>query len=284
MWMLGTTGDLCLGARQFPTERAGLVLFAFLACFCQSADGQANEAKRRITVKDTIEMTEFADRGYFLGGAPESPVAIFSPDGKQFLVRLKKGDVERNAVKYWLLLFRSSEVFRSPCGQVLVEMSSSSNREAIGQVRWLDNRTVAFLGEDVGATPQVYRADIFTKRVVQLTNHPTAVVSYDMSRDGQEIVYEAAPRPRQVLRTQEVLRNGVVITSQTVDELLDDGVERADTRNDRLRFVQRLTNKAQRVPSSDSLTEYLPLEMSPDGRFVVLAVYASEIPDGWKQY
>jgi len=284
MWMLETTGNLCLAARRFRTERAGLVLFAFLACFSQSANGQANEAKRRITVKDTIEMTEFADRGYFLGGAPESPVAIFSPDGKQFLVRLKKGDVERNAVKNWLLLFRSSEVFRSPRGQVLVEMSSSSNREAIRQVRWLDNRTVAFLGEDVGATPQVYRADIFTKRLVQLTHHPTAVVSYDMSRDSQEIVYEAAPRPRQVLRTQEVLRNGVVITSQTVDELLDDGVERDDPRIDRELFVQRLTKKGLRVPSSDFLTEYLPLEMSPDGRFVVLAVYVSEIPDGWKQY
>src|SRR5260221_3955420 len=284
MWMLGTTGNFCLGARQQRTGHAGLVLFAFLAFFCQSADGQANNAKRRITVKDTIEMTEFADRGYFLGGAPESPVAIFSPDGKQFLVRLKKGDVERNAVKYWLLLFRSSEVFRSPRGHVLVEMSSSSNREAIRQVRWLDNRTVAFLGEDVGATPQVYRTDVLTKRVVQLTHHPTAVVSYDISRDGQEIVYEAAPRLRQVLPTQEVRRNGVVITSQTLDELLNDGVERDDPRIDRELFVQRPTKKAQRVPSSDFLTEYLPLEMSPDGRFVVLAVYASEIPNAWKQY
>ena len=282
--MLRTTGNLCLGARQLRTERAGLVLFAFLACFCQSVDGQVNDAKRRITVKDTIEMTEFADRGYFLGGAPEFPVAIFSPDGKQFLVRLKKGDVERNAIKYWLLLFRSSEVFDSPRGHVLVEMSSSSNREAIRQVRWLDNRTVAFLGEDVGTTPQVYRADVFTKRLVKLTHHPTAVVSYDIGHDSQEIVYEAAPAPRQVLQAEQVRRNGVVITSQTLDELLNDGVERDDPRIDRELFVQRLTEKAVRVPSPDFLTEYLPLAMSPDGRFVVLAAYASEIPDEWKQY
>src|SRR5208282_2697345 len=102
MRMLGTTGNLCLNARRLQAKRAGLTLFAFLACVWQSPDGQAQDAKRRITVKDTIEMTEFADRGYFLGGEPSSPVAIFSPNGKQFLIRLKKGNVERNVVEYSL--------------------------------------------------------------------------------------------------------------------------------------------------------------------------------------
>jgi dipeptidyl aminopeptidase/acylaminoacyl peptidase len=284
MRVLGTTGNLCLNARQIQTGLARLGLFALLACLCQAANGQAQDGKRRITVKDTIEMTEFADRGYFLGGAPSSPVAIFSPDKKRFLIRLKKGDVGRNVVEYRLLLFKTSEVFHSPSGNVLLAMSSSSNREAIQQVRWLDNRTITFLGENVGTSPQVYRADIFTKRVVELTDHPTAVVSYDISRDGREIVYEAAPSPKQVLATEKVRRNGVVITSQSLDDLLNDGGERDDPRIDRELFVQSLTTKARRVPSSDFLTEYLPLELSPDGRFAVLAVYVSEIPNGWKGY
>src|SRR5260370_37906833 len=135
MRSFGTTGDLCLSARQIQAGLAGLALFPLLACLCPAAEGQAKDAKRRITVKDTIEMTEFADRGYFLGGAPESPVAIFSPDGKQFIIRLEKGDVEQNVVKYWLLLFQTNEVFRSPSGSVLVTMLSSSNREAIHQFR-----------------------------------------------------------------------------------------------------------------------------------------------------
>src|SRR5882724_959684 len=131
MRVLTRLGHFCLRTSQYRIACAGLAFLVALGCPCRGEDSRAIH-KRRITVKDTIEMTEFADRGYFLGGAPASPVAIFSPDGKQFLVRLKKGDVERNVVKYWLLLFRSSEVFRSPRGQVLVEMSSSSNREAIG--------------------------------------------------------------------------------------------------------------------------------------------------------
>ena len=113
MRLLRTTGDLCLNARQIQSGLARLALVSFLACLGQVTRAQAPDTKRRITVKDTIEMTEFADRGYFLGGEPSSPVAIFSPNGRQFLIRLKKGNVERNVVEYSLLLFQTSEAFQS---------------------------------------------------------------------------------------------------------------------------------------------------------------------------
>jgi dipeptidyl aminopeptidase/acylaminoacyl peptidase len=285
MQMLTTTGNLCLSARRFHAGRAGLALFAFVACLSQAVDGKAQETKRRITVKDTIEMTEFADRGYFLGGTPSSPVAIFSPDKKRFVIRLKKGDIERNEVEYSLLLFQTNQAFQSPVGQVLVTMSSSSNREAIQQVRWLDDRTVTFLGEKFGNIPQVYRFGIFTKRLARLTHHPTAVVSYDISRDGREIVYEAASPPKNLLETEQVRRRGWVVTSQYVSDLLAGGGEESyDPRADRELFVQIRHENAVRIPSPDFLTEYLPLELSPDGRFAILAVYVNGIPNQWEKY
>ena len=186
--MLRTTGNPCLNAMQIQPGLACLAFISFLVYLGQAAYAQVPEPKRRITVKDTIEMTEFADRGYFLGGEPSSPVAIFSPNGKQFLIRLKKGNVERNLVEYSLLLFQTREAFQSPVGRVLVTMSSSSNREAIQQVRLLDDRTVTLLGENPGDIPQVYRFGIVAKRLERITHHLTAVVSYDISRDGREIV------------------------------------------------------------------------------------------------
>jgi hypothetical protein len=283
--MLGTTGNLCLNAKQIQSGLALLVLFTFLACLCQGAKGQSQDAKRRITVKDTIEMTEFADRGYFLGGEPSSPVAIFSPNGKQFLIRLKKGNVERNVVEYSLLLFETSEAFQSPVGQVLLTMSSSSNREAIQQVRWLDDRTVTFLGENPGDIPQVYRFGIVSKRLARLTHHPTAVVSYDISRDGREIVYEAVPQAKNLVETEKVRREGWVVTSQYVDDLLAaEGETRDDARGDRELFVQVGHQNAVLIASPGFLTEYLPLQLSPDGRFAVLAVYVSGIPKIWEKY
>jgi hypothetical protein len=193
--------------------------------------------------------------------------------------------VERNTVRYWLLLFQTSEAFQSPTGQVAVSMESSSNRPAIEQVRWLDNSSIAFLGENPGGIPQVFRANVSTGRVVQLTHHPTAVVSYDISRDGQEIIYEAVPRPKDLLETESVRREGWVVTSQYISDLFTaGGEERDDPWTDRELFVQKRHEKAVRIPSPDFLTEYSPLEISPDGRFAILSVYLSAIPNHWEKY
>lgn len=285
MRVLGSTGHPCLSASWLRFAAVALTLIGLLMSpFC-IVKGQTESAKHQITVKDTIEMTEFADRGYFLGGAPDFPVGIFSPDGKQFLVRLKKGDVERNVVKYWLLLFRTADAFRSPQGRVLVTMSSSSNREAIHQVRWLGNRAVLFLGENPGGIPQVYRLDVLSGRLTRLTHHPTPVVSYDASRDGRQLVYEAVPRPKRHLETEDVRRHGWLVTSQDVDELMraeEDSPE--DSTADRELYVQSERGKPEQVYSADFLTEYLPLVVSPDGRYAVIAVYLSNIPESWADY
>ena len=283
MRFFALAGDFCLETRRFRLARTVLAVLAVLGFICKPADCEASE-KRRITVRDTIEMTEFADRSYFLGGPPASPVAIFSPNGKQFLIRLKKGDVERNIVRYWILLFQTNEALHSPVGRVVVSMESSSNREAIEQVRWLDNESIAFLGENHGETPQVFRVRVSAKHVVQLTRHPTAVVSYDISREGREIVFEALPPKKKLIDSDEVRKHGVVITSETVDDLLDNGEARDGPWTDRELYVQRPGRAAVRIPSPDFLTEYLPLTLSPDGRYAVLAVYLSEVPASWSEY
>jgi len=274
--------EVCLQKRQWPLA---LALLAGLIAACSTISAHEHPAaKRLITVRDTIEMTEFADRWYFLGGAPEYPVAIFSPDQKRFLIRLKQGNVDRNVVEYRVLLYNSEQALASPQSEVLIRMSSSSNREAIQQVRWHDNNTITFLGESPGTLPAVYEINVDSKQLTRLTNHSTAVVSYDRSRDGKQLIFEAAPKKKRISESEEALRDGVVITSQTVNELLDDGGERDDPIIDRELFVQGPNKEEKRVPSSAFLTEYLPLSLSPDGRFAVLPVYASAIPDAWANY
>lgn len=274
--------EVCLQKRQWLV---GLALLASLTTACSTTSAaEDSAAKRPITVRDTIEITELADRRYFLGGAPEYPIAIFSPDRKRFLIRLKQGNVDRNVVEYRILLYSSDQALASPQGEVLIRMSSSSNREAIQQVRWLDNHTVTFLGENPGTLPAVFEFNVDSKQLTRLTNHSTAVVSYDISRDGKQLIFEAAPKKKRISESEEALRDGVVITSQTINELLDDGGERDDPIIDRELFVQGPNREEKRVSSSDFLTEYLPLSLSPDGRFAVLAVYVSAIPNAWASY
>jgi len=283
MRLFARTGDFCLQTVRLRIICIVLAGFSVLGLSGEGA-GCEESGKRKITVRDTIEMTEFADRGYFLGGVPSSPVAIFSPDGKQFLLRLKKGNVDRNVVRYWLLLFQTNEAFQSPAGRVVVAMESSSNREAITQVRWLDNKSIAFLGENPGEIPQVFRIELATRRLIQLTHHSTPVVAYDMSSNGRQLVFEAAPAPKRILESDEVRRYGLAITSQEPDDLLNDGKGREGPWADREFYMQSTGRMAIRVPSPDFLTEYAPLVLSPDGHHAVISVYLSDVPASWREY
>jgi len=105
----------------------------------------------RVTVADAIEMRQWADRNYAAGGSSKGKVGIFSPDGKCFVVVLKKGNLSSNTNEFSILLFDTNASWELAQPQTLVTMSSSSNREGVKHVRWLaDNETLVFLGENPG--------------------------------------------------------------------------------------------------------------------------------------
>ncbi len=257
----------------------------FLAPECRAQDATVPAVSRAVTIADSAQMTRWSDWGYFLGGAPSGPVALLSPDKTKFIIVIKKGNLEQNTVEYSLLLFDADEVFDSPRPQRLLTMSSSSNRPGISELKWLDdNRTVAFLGENPNETPQIYTFDTETKRITERTHHATPVVSYDMTRDGAVTVYEAVAE--QIVSTEEIRRRGVVITTQQPDELLY-CPHNSDWRTEkpgRDLFLQIRGQQAVRIPSSDFITEHQPLVLSPTGKYALLAVNVSTIPEYWKEY
>ena len=182
------------------TQRWSLVCLG-CACFFLSATlaqaeepGRAQAPPAPITVADAIEMTQWADRNYAAGGSSKNRVGIFSPDGSRFVVVLKKGNLSSNTNEFSILLFETKASPQTSKPRLLVTMSSSSNREGIKNVKWLgDNETVVFLGENPGEIPQIYSLNIKSMKLRKLTSHPTAIVAYDISRSGDQIVFEAHP-------------------------------------------------------------------------------------------
>ena len=264
-----------------------LIGLLFFAAGSSAAAQDPKSERRRVTVSDAIQMTVWADLQYFLGGAPDDRVGIFSPDGKQFVVVVRRGNLEDNSNEYSLLLFRTRDAFNSPKPEVLITMSSSSNREAVKNVKWLsDNETVVFLGEKAGAVPEIYSLNTRTKRLAKLTNHPTPIVAYDINLNGKSIVYEAVPRRTRTSDSQETRRNGVVISTQSPSDLfLSECTESQELdRADKELFVQHGRGAASKIPIADQLSDILPLLVSPDGRYAVLETYVSDIPPDWPEY
>jgi len=239
----------------------------------------------RVTVADAIEMRQWADRNYAAGASSKGKVAIFSPDGKCFVVVLKKGNLNSNTNEFSILLFDTKASWEPVQPQTLLTMSSSSNREGVKNVRWLaDNETLVFLGENPGETPQIYTLNIRSKQLRRLTSHSTVIVAYDISRSGDQIVFEAHPFAIKKIDTPEVRRSGIVITGGYPDDILTEDCDTDQNTGTEQLYVQGRDGIATRVETDDFLSDWEPLSLSPNGRFAVVSVYLKNVPQAWAEY
>jgi len=242
--------------------------------------------KRPVTVKDGIELTRLADRQYFLGARSAGRVAQFSHDGKLFVMVLRRGRLASETNEYSLLLFRSAQAFDSPKPDVLLKMSSSSNRDAIGSVRWLgDSHTLLFLGENRGEVSQVFSFDIDSRRLKRLTHHPTPISSYDITADGRKLVFLADPIMNRTDCSKEEFRHGIVIADQQLADLIRDPCGRSlQFQHVGDLFVQRAGQSAEQLKVSDSIQNSGPLSLSPDGRYLLVGETVRNSPPTWSGY
>jgi dipeptidyl aminopeptidase/acylaminoacyl peptidase len=274
-------------ARCLATQILLTALSLFFGGFATFAQNASDGRKRPVTVEDAILMTRLADDRYFKGGPSSGHVAHFSPDGKQLIFVLSKGNLDRNTNEFSLLLYHTADVLRSSKSEVLVTMSSSSNRSAIKNATWLeDSETVAFIGENFGEVPQVYMFNIKTKRLNRVTSHPTAVVNYAISANGKEVFFAADPPNTRFVDPEEARRSGIVITTQSIYRILS---------GDCYSFAPTLTESEELfLKVGDGTEKHLPTEgvvwydnffsFSPDGRYVAFTAMVKDVPKSWEAY
>jgi dipeptidyl aminopeptidase/acylaminoacyl peptidase len=244
--------------------------------------------KRAITVLDTIRMTRLADPYYTAGQPTSGNVAQFSPDGKQFVVILKKGNVERNTIDYSVLRWRISQSLRfttPPAPEVVLTLSSSSNRPAIQGITWLgDNETIAFLGERLGQSQQLYAFNLRTRELRQLVAYPTNLVAYSMSATSHTIVF-GAETPVKSLTTKRSQVDGILVFRQALADLIAGKTGGASFGHHEL-LIQRPGSKSLiHVKTEDEVSlTYDRLSLSPDGRYFVVPSEVVDIPESWTQY
>lgn len=243
-------------------------------------------SKRAVTVADAIRMTKLGDPEYYDGGSSRDRVAQFSMDGSMFVVVLRKGNLEDNTNEYTLLLWRTREVFGSPTPETLLRMSSSSNREAIRDVRWLDDHeSVSFLGEHPGELQQLYIFNIRTRALQKITDSTTSLLCYSMTPDGRKVAY-VVKEPSESIFDENARRRGIRVSTQFLPDLLA-GRKGGETvlGGDGELYLKGDISETRRIMVSGRISEFgCNLSMSPDGKYIIVPLQVPEIPETWKEY
>src|SRR6266850_1632138 len=284
--------------RKCTGKKAGgivLLALAIVCSHCTSLSGCASQhdnpmsgprpevSRRPVTVADAIEMTEFGDPDYLDGGSGRHGVAQFAPDGKRFVIVLKRGNLKTNTNEYSLLLFQSEQKYESSVPERLVSFSSSSKRPGIQEVAWLDHRSLAFLGENPGEVQQLYTVDCDTKQVRKLTKHLTSVISYAVSTNGDRFFF-SAEQPSETLLTEKTKREGIVVSNHTLAELITLRTLERPRHYGEL-FAGRQSSSEEVPVKTRGLIGSWPLWLSPDSRYLILRTYLLDRPPGdWKSY
>jgi hypothetical protein len=276
--------------RRFMALRglATWILSLFVTSQTTQAQVPKHDSRRTVTEEDAIRMTRIAGHEAInsYAGMLTEDFAYFSPDRKQFVIVLKKGNLEENTNDYSLLLYRTSEVFASPKPKVLVTMRSSSNRAALTDLVWLsDNDTMLFLGENPGESSQLYSIHSSSGTLKKLTHQPTNLTTFSSDARGRTIVY-AAEKPALDLTAGGAEHDGVVVSGEDLSDLL---VGRWRDKNRDLFVLDTKTGETKQLHFSSELGgelhgDYLHFSLSPDGSKVVVNVNLLKVSPKWRAY
>src|ERR1041385_3163607 len=242
---------------------------------------KAPQGTRTANVVDAIQMTQLVveNRGDISSSGP----AQFSPDGQYFVVVTKKGNIETNTNIYSLLLFPTNKAILSPNPILLASMASSSNDPGIQDVKWIDDRTLAFLGENPGELQQVYKVDRDTRHLTKLTSNSTSVLSYEGNAKDRSVLFLAHP-PLKPLFDEKSGKDWVVVSNEPLWDLIAGVASTGGPRMPRAELFITKDNQESRVGTQGNLEPRAGLLLSPDARYVIVKGLVTELPEIWKDY
>lgn len=234
---------------------------------------------------------------------PQGAVSI-SPDGNRYVLRLLRGDVQRNGV--WMEIYsgttssaaakieKVTELFTAGLGRGAFEFLGPdlNTSETFNPIRWIDNDRIAMLWSDEQEIPQAVSINVSERRVQWLTNHPTPVGSFDVSDSGV-VLYNADTKDA-LRRNEDLLSRGFAIPEgadayslfrqdpfggSAIDRRMNTEWFIADA-STRKRHPIRIDVAGRSVDS----TMMHRVTLSEDGTHAIVNSAPMELPDNWSYY
>lgn len=242
------------------------------------------------TVKDVIEMTRIVQPVNHDDTALQKQI---SPDRQQAFIVIRKPDVATDVNRFELLRLDlsgkrlESGAFVKPISLLTVDARHDNDEydPPLREARWIDDRTLVFRARLNDQPFQVYRLDVPTRRLTQLTYAPDGLVAFDTSQDLRRVVYVA---PVLSPAVPPGARSIVVGTHSFWNVHFG----HLGVRNQQRRYQYMVTEAGSRLPAR-SLGASFPessmgtpsASVSPDGRWAVLPRFEPQRQDAWaKQY
>jgi dipeptidyl aminopeptidase/acylaminoacyl peptidase len=274
--------------------RDGFCLLTILvsqAAYCQQSIGSQQDEfarenrERPFSVEDSIRLTTFGDPKYEDGTNPGDQVAHFSPDGRLFAIVLKRSNIEQDTNQYSLLLYHTEGAFNHPPSDVILSLSSSSNRPAIEQLSWLDNETLAFLGERPGEEHQLYTFNCMERQLRQLTHHKTSVLSYSISASHDLWVFTAEEGVSDLAgpgAAHSYISPGAYYS--LIDLIKNNDSEKRRYEGKRLFKQDGINGPEEPISIQDGIRGSSDLWLSPDGKRLIVQGWVQSVPARWNAY
>jgi len=247
-------------------------------------------AKQRISVEDLSRFAVIGDPNSLSWNDYHPRIAAFSPNGECIAVVVRHGNPDKLTNDANLLVYDATTLLTDPHPQVLASFSSATKYEPIALVRWLaDRRTIVFAGSQGNQGPQVYRLDVHTGKLRQLTHLSTTLYWFDITPSGDQLVTESEPPITAPGNDQRCLTEGCLVTAKT---LL--AAERGEPESAASLVMNELkTGKQHVIPAPEThdpdlvdCQDDLKGGLSPDGRFGlrICKLRSGHWPSWWGEY
>ena len=153
------------------------------------------------TVREVIEFTRLIQPVWHDDDTLQTQV---SADGDRAFIVTRTAHVDTDTNKFEILLLDLNPARLAASRQaapiLLLTVSARADegdaKPSLQDARWVGNRTIAFRARMNDGPYQVYRIDVLTRRLTQMTDAPHGVLFFDLPADLRRVVYVApVPNP-----------------------------------------------------------------------------------------
>ena len=237
------------------------------------------------TVQDVVEFTRIIQPRNQADDALQSQV---SPNGEHAFIVTRRADVRSDRNRFEIVLLDVSprrladRRVAAPVRLVTVdaERDADYGDPSVQKARWAGDRTIVFRARFHDREFQVYRVEVATRRLAQLTFAPHGVVEFAVSSDLRRVVYlSPVPNPP----VPSAARSVVVGTTSFWSMHFGQEGTRNQQRRYRYFTVEAGARQGAR-PLGDVFAESSQrpnADISPDGRWAVLPRYEPDRQLAW---